>query len=200
NRIRLRRLKNKLGTRGLPTAEIELVGALADEVAPPPHGFRLIMEALGFSRVHNALAGAGIQRRAFLEATRHAGTRRAFGMTIDGFPMVRDGLLDLQTALEASVALAFEAATAFDAAQGDAAVQPWLRTVTAIAKYRTGEHAVQAASRAIEMLGGDGYTEALVTARLLRDAQVLTVWEGPANIQALELLRIIKVEPGGFEA
>jgi alkylation response protein AidB-like acyl-CoA dehydrogenase len=200
NRYRIRRLKEKLGTRGLPTGEVELHGAFALEVAPPPEGFRLMMEALEFSRVHNAMAGAGAQRRAFTEALHYADDRRAFGAALSAFPMVRGLLLDMQMQLEASVALAFEAARAFDAAARDPAARAWLRTVTACAKYRTAEEAVRSASRAIEIVGGNGYTEEFVTARLLRDAQVLTVWEGPPNIQALELLRMVKVEQGGFEA
>lgn len=200
NRCRIRLLKEKLGTRGLPTGEVELLGAEAHEVAPPPQGFRLMMEALEYSRVHNAIAGAGMQRRAFAEALAHATARRAFGESLIAFPMVRDMLVDMQAELEASVALAFEAARAFDAARSDAAARSWLRTVTALAKHRTAEQAVRAASEALELLGGDGYTEERATARLLRDAQVLTVWEGPANIQALELLRMMQPEQGGFEA
>ena len=200
NRYRIRRLKEKLGTRGLPTGEIELHGAYALEVAPPPEGFKLMMEALEFSRVHNAMAGAGAQRRAFIEALGHAEERHAFGAALSSFPMIRELLLDMRMELEASVALAFEAARAFDMAARDTAARAWLRTVTALAKYRTAEEAVRSASRAIEILGGNGYTEEFVTARLLRDAQVLTVWEGPPNIQALELLRMVRAEQGGFEA
>jgi acyl-CoA dehydrogenase len=200
NRYWIRRLKEKLGTRGLPTGEIELEGAYALEVASPPDGFRLMMEALEFSRVHNAMAGAGAQRRAFIEALRYAEDRCAFGAALTSFPMIRGLLLDMQMALEASVALAFEAAQAFDAAASDPAARAWLRTVTALAKYRTAEDAVRSASRAIEILGGNGYTEEFVTARLVRDAQVLTVWEGPPNIQALELLRMMRADQGGFEA
>jgi alkylation response protein AidB-like acyl-CoA dehydrogenase len=200
NRLRLRRLKDKLGTRGLPTGEIEFLGAQALEVAPPPQGFKLMMEALEFSRIHNALAAAGIQRRTFAEAAGYTAARHAFGAPLASFPMVRDTLLDMQVELEAAVALAFEAAAAFDAAASDATARPWLRTATALAKHRTAEQALPAASRAIELLGGNGYTEEYVTARLLRDAQVLTVWEGPANIQALELLRVVRSGQGGFEA
>lgn len=200
NRYRIRRLKEKLGTRGLPTGEIEFHGAYALEIAPPPEGFKLMMEALEFSRVHNAMAGAGVQRRAFIEALGHAKDRHAFGAALNSFPMIRELLLDMQMGLEASVALAFEAARAFDVAARDTAARAWLRTVTALAKYRTAEEAVRSASHAIEILGGNGYTEEFVTARLLRDAQVLTVWEGPPNIQALELLRMVKAEQGGFEA
>jgi acyl-CoA dehydrogenase len=200
NRYRIRRLKEKLGTRGLATGEIEFFGADAQEAAPPPQGFKLMMDALEFSRVHNAMAAAGVQRRAFREALAHAGDRRAFGATLSAFPMIRELILDMLVELEAAVALAFEAARSFDSAVRDAAARPWLRTVTALAKYRTAEQALWSASRAIEILGGNGYTEEFVTARLLRDAQVLTVWEGPANIQALELLRLVKDGQGGFES
>jgi acyl-CoA dehydrogenase len=200
NRYRIRRLKDKLGTRGLPTGEIELCGAYAQEVAPPPQGFKVMMHALEFSRVHNAMAAAGVQRRAFAEALGYAASRQAFGATLAAFPMVRALLLDMMVELEASVALAFEAAGSFDLAAHDAAARPWLRTVTALAKYRTAEQAIWSASRAIEIFGGVGYTEEFVTARLLRDAQVLTVWEGPANIQALELLRLVKAGQGGLES
>ncbi|MGH8630152.1 MAG: acyl-CoA dehydrogenase family protein, partial [Burkholderiales bacterium] len=200
NRYRIRRLKDKLGTRGLPTGEIEFLGAHAQEVAPPPQGFKLIMDALEFSRVHNAMAAAGVQRRAVREALAYADGRRAFGATLSAFAMIRELLLDMLVELEAGAALAFEAARSFDAAVHDAAARPWLRTVTALAKYRTAEQALWSASRAIEVLGGVGYTEEFVTARLLRDAQVLTVWEGPANIQALELLRLVRDGQGGFES
>lgn len=199
NRYRIRRLKDKLGTRGLPTGEIELCGAYAQEVAPPPQGFKMMMDALEFSRVHNAMAAAGVQRRAFTEALAYAESRQAFGAALAAFPMMRGLLLDMLVELEAGVALAFEAARSFDLAARDPAARPWLRTVTALAKYRTAEQAVWAASRAIEVFGGIGYTEEFVTARLLRDAQVLTVWEGPANIQALELLRLVKAGQGGLE-
>ncbi len=196
NSYRIRKLKEKLGTRGLPTGEIELREAFAEELAPPPGGFKLMMEALEFSRVHNICAAAGAQRRAFVEALRHAATRSAFGAPILTYPMVQTTLLDLQAELEASLLLTIAAAEAFDEvwardrAPGEEA-RAWLRLLVAAAKYRTAEQAVGAASVAIEILGGIGYTEEYATARLLRDAQVLPVWEGTANIQALELLRIL---------
>ena len=196
NRYRIRRLKEKLGTRGLPTGEIELLDAYAEEVAPPPRGFKLMMEALEFSRVHNIFAAAGAQRRAYLEALRHAGRRTAFGAPILAYPMVQ-----ATPARPADGAGGLASAGARDGRRlrsgvatrpcGQDEERAWLRLLVAAAKYRTADQAVRAASTAIEMLGGIGYTEEYATARLLRDAQVLTVWEGPANIQALELLRIL---------
>ena len=189
NRYWVRRLKDKLGTRGLPTGEIDLEDAWALEIAGPGDGLKVMMAALGYSRIHNAFAACGVQRRALLEALCWASHREAFGAAIRSYPMVRDTLLDLATELEASTALAFEAGIAFDAALADRTGRAWLRTVTALAKYRTAERGVGAAFRAIEIVGGNGYTEAWPTARLFRDAMVLPVWEGPVNIQALELLR-----------
>ena len=200
NRYRIRRLKDKLGTRGLATGEIELEDAHAVEVAPPPDGLKTMMAALGYSRIHNAMASAGIQRRAFAQALAHAEAREAFGRRLTAYPMVQDQLVEIQVRVEASVALAFAAARAFDEAQRTPAEQPWMRLVTALAKYLTAEWAITTTSRAIEILGGNGYTEEYPTARLYRDAQVLTVWEGPPNIQALEVLRLAGAESPGLAA
>ena len=197
NHYRIRRLKDKLGTKGLPTGEIDLLGAEAVEVAPPPHGFKLMMEALEYSRVHNAVGSAGMQRRALGEALAWAKSRRTFGHVIAEYPMVQDELLRMRVEFEAGALLAFEAAIAFDEAQNDR--RPWLRLATALAKYLTAEYAIQSCRAALELIGGNGYTSDYPVARLMRDAQVLTIWEGPANIQALELLRLLSPQYGGRE-
>ncbi|HEX4571607.1 MAG TPA: acyl-CoA dehydrogenase family protein [Dongiaceae bacterium] len=196
NALRFRRLKDKLGTTGIPTAEIDLLDAWAAEVAPPPEGFRLMMAALEFSRIHNAMGSAGLQRRAFAEAHAYAAERRAFGEAILHFPMIQEQLAVMRANLAAGLGLALEAARAFDAADQahaaeDDAHRLWLRIATALAKYQAAEEANRACRAAIEIIGGNGYTYDHVTPRLLRDAQVMTVWEGPANIQALELLRLV---------
>ncbi len=194
NAMRIRRLKDKLGTIGVPTGEIDLAETWAVEVAPPPEGFKLMMEALEFSRIHNAMGSAGVQRRAFSETLAYARTRVVFGRPMTSHPMVQDEILKIMTQLEAGAALAFEAAAAFDSALGLDAEGPertWLRLATALAKYHTAEEANVAARAAIEIIGANAYTYDHVTPRLLRDAQALTVWEGPANIQALEVMRLL---------
>ncbi len=206
NPMHLRRLKDKLGTCGIPTGEIDLNESFAVELAPPPDGFKLMMEALEFSRIQNALSAAGMQRRAFLEAVSYASHRQAFGDTITRYPMIQDQLIEMMAHLEAGVALSFEAARAFgearvvDLAQAAGPERAWLRLVTALAKYQTAEDANTACRSAIEVIGGNGYTYDYVTPRLHRDAQVLTVWEGPANIQALEVLRLLGNRYPGFHA
>jgi alkylation response protein AidB-like acyl-CoA dehydrogenase len=209
NNYRIKRLKDKLGTRGLPTGEVALEGAQADLLAEPPQGFKYMMEALGYSRLPvlasgpgcNAIASIGIMRRAFLEAVVYASRREAFGQPIWRYPMVQpvlaggpgDTLVHMLVDLEATSALVFLTAAVFDQVEweGREDRRPWLRLLTALAKYRSGEVAIPTASRAIEVLGGNGYVEEYVTARLYRDAQVLPVWEGPANIQGLEVLRVL---------
>ena len=191
NHYMIRRLKDKLGTKGLPTGEIELLGAEAIEIAAPPHGIKLMMAALEYSRVHNAVGAAGVQCRALREAVQWAKSRTAFGHTLSEYPMVQDELLRIRVRFEAGTLMAFEAARAFDASLADVKNSTWLRLVTALAKYLTAEDAISATRATLELIGGNGYTSDYPIARIHRDAQVLTVWEGPANIQALELLRLL---------
>jgi acyl-CoA dehydrogenase len=198
NRYRIRRLKDKLGTKGLPTGEIDLLGAEAVEIAPPPLGFKLMMEALEYSRVHNAVGSVGVQRRTLCEALAWVNTRQAFGHMLADYPMVQDDLLRMRVEFEAGALLAFEAAITFDEVQQKPQRRTWLRLSTALAKYLTAEYAIASSRAALELIGGNGYTSDYPVARLLRDAQVLTVWEGPANIQALELLRLLGPKYGGW--
>jgi len=200
NHYRIRRLKDKLGTKGLPTGEIDLLGAEAIEIAPPPEGFKMMMAALEYSRVHNAVGSVGVQRRALREALAWAKNRETFGHKLVEYPMVLDDLLRMRVRFESGALLAFEAAIAFDRTIADPQNETWLRLVTALAKYLTAEDAINSSRAALELIGGNGYTSDYPMARLLRDAQVLTLWEGPANIQALELLRLLSPKYAGADA
>jgi len=113
--------------------------------------------------------------------------------------MVQDELLQMRVHFEAGALLAFEAAITFDEVKQNNERKTWLRLVTALAKYLTAEWAISASRAALELIGGNGYTSDYPMARILRDAQVLTVWEGPANIQALELLRMLSPRYQGWE-
>jgi len=190
NAYRVTALKEKMGTKGLATAELELNGCAAYELAPPPHGLRVMMEALGYSRVHNAMAAAGAAHRAFIEATAWARTRETFGRPLESRPMIRRKIIGLRVDHLAACALAFESAALFGGPD-----KTLSRFVTAIAKHATAAIAVRSAQTLIELIGGNGYTEDFPASRLLRDAMVLPVWEGPEQIQALELLRLIMAAP-----
>jgi alkylation response protein AidB-like acyl-CoA dehydrogenase len=184
-------LKEKIGTRALATGEIRLDGCLAYELAPPPEGLRVMMEALGCSRVHNAMAAAGVMRRALSESLCWVTHREAFGKKLIMQPMIRKRILDIAVQWMAGCALAFEAAHCFDKATEGGDDYIWSRIATALAKYKTAEQAVWCAQKALGLVAGNGYTEDYPVARQFRDAMVLPVWEGPEQIQALELMRMI---------
>ncbi len=185
NNVRIRRLKEKLGVIAVPSGEVLLEGAEAYLIGGPGTGFKQMMEAINLSRVMNAIGSAGMARRAFLEAIIYTSHRIAFGRPLNQHPLMRQKLLHMLVELEAMTALAFRAADSFEKGE------PLHRLLVPIAKARTADRALQLARAGLECLGGNGYIEEYVTARLLRDAQVLTVWEGPENILALECLRVL---------
>ncbi|MDN3451536.1 acyl-CoA dehydrogenase family protein [Planococcus sp. APC 3906] len=194
NGIRIRRLKDKLGVRAVPSGEVEFEGAQAFVVGDPKMGLKYMMEALNLSRICNAVASIGIMKRALDEAAEYAERRNAFGQKLTDFPMVQDSLMKLRAKQEFETAAIFDLIALYDrVTSGEAAPEEQIlsRLLIAILKKESAEQAIHFSHEAIEMHGGNGYIEDFVTPRLLRDAQVLTVWEGTANILGLELIRLV---------
>ncbi len=197
NGIKIRRLKDKLGVRAVPSAEVEFEGTEAYVVGDPAKGFYYMMEALNLSRVCNTVASLGIMRRAYTEARQYALKRDAFGKKLADFPMIKDSLVKMAVKLEVETRTVFKYLPLFEKVMRN---EPGVtekdivlnRLYIALLKKETAEQAVHFAHEAIEMHGGNGYIEDFVTPRLLRDAQVLTVWEGTANILGLEVLRLME--------
>ncbi|MDP4551098.1 acyl-CoA dehydrogenase family protein [Alkalihalobacillus macyae] len=194
NNLSIRRLKDKLGVKAVPSAEVLLEGSKAYLVGDASKGFSYMAEALNLSRLCNAVASVGIMQRAYLEAKSYAYERNAFKQELKDFPMIRESLVNMKvkhevemSALFTSIAL-FERVTSGESSEEEQALN---RLLIALVKKETAEQAVHFSHEAIEMHGGNGYIEDFVTPRLLRDAQVLTVWEGTANILGLEVLRLI---------
>jgi acyl-CoA dehydrogenase len=187
-----RRLKDKLGTISVPTGEVELHGAEAYLIGEPEEGFRYMTEMLNFERLSNAAASVAVMGRCLLESKVQAANREAFGQTIDQFPLMRRDLVEMAVDYEAAAAFVFETARLLDAAEkGDDDARRLLRLLVPIAKYRTAREAVETASYACEVLGGNGYVQGFTTARMLRDAQVLPIWEGTSNVLSLDVLRVL---------
>lgn len=192
NNISIRRIKDKLGTRSVPTGEVDFQKAVAYEIASPPAGLNQMMEMVNVSRLGVALMGVGIARRSIMEASTYAAEREAFGKTIDSYPMVRETLVDLQVQCEAALAMCLEAARLGGLNEiGEASEQEIgsLRILTPVAKIRGARLGLVAASEATEILGGNGYIEDWPMARQLRDAQCHTIWEGTENVNSLDVLR-----------
>jgi acyl-CoA dehydrogenase len=196
NGIQIRRLKDKLGVRAVPSGEVVFHGAKAFLVGDPNKGLYYMMEALNLSRVCNAVASIGIMKRALVEAKKYAFQRLAFEDYLVNYPMIQETLGKMTVKQEVETSAVFELIHLFDKVTSDSEVvsdddKVLNRLLIAILKMETAEQAIHFSHEAIEMHGGNGYIEDFVTPRLLRDAQVLTVWEGTANILGLEVLRLM---------
>jgi acyl-CoA dehydrogenase len=196
NDMRYRRLKDKLGTKSVPTGEIELEGAEAYLVGEPERGFKYMSEMLNVERLYNAIGSIGGMGRSLLEAKVHTANREAFGAVLADQPLMQRDLVDMAVDHEAAMAVTFEAAAQFGAREEalkdgteNETAQALMRILIPVAKYKTARMAVETASYAMEIRGGNGYVEEFVNPRLLRNAQVLPIWEGPSNIMALDVLR-----------
>jgi len=198
NGVSIRRLKDKMGTIGVPTGELILTGAEAHLVGEAAGGFRYMAEMLNHTRYWNAVGSVGVMRRAYLEAATYTARRASFGTTLDAFPMMRERLVWLQVDLVATTALMFHTGAALDAFSdgGDDRDHLRFRTLAPVVKYRAGEQNVDFARAAVEMLGANGYISTFGTPRLYRDAQVNPIWEGTSNICALDLWRAISKQRG----
>jgi alkylation response protein AidB-like acyl-CoA dehydrogenase len=202
NGIVVNRLKDKLGTRKLPTAELTLDGAIATPVAGLDHGVRTVAPMLTVTRTWNAVIAATGMQRALALARDYARRRAAFGTPLAERPLHAATLAALEAEREGAFLLAFRAAAllgAREAGEGGDAVRALLRVVTPLAKLATGKQAVAVASEVLECFGGAGYVEDTGLPRLLRDAQVLPIWEGTTNVLSLEALRALAAD-GAMEA
>ncbi|MDP9429884.1 MAG: hypothetical protein M3Q47_13870 [Actinomycetota bacterium] len=198
NGISIRRLKDKMGTIGVPTGELILGDAEAHLIGDADRGFAYMAKMLNHTRYWNAVGSVGVMRRAYLEAATYTARRTSFGTTLDTFPMMRERLLWLQVDLAATTALLFHTGAALDAHRdnGDPRDHLRFRTLAPVVKYRAGEQNVDFARAAVEMLGANGYVASFGTPRLYRDAQVNPIWEGTSNICALDLWRAISRQRG----
>lgn len=200
NRIRVDRVKNKLGTCEMATAEITLEGALAYPVGDLAKGFSYMTDMLNLSRIYNAVWSIGLMRRAFLEAQHYARGRLAFGKPIAEYPLVARTLQLMESDAQQATALVFETLNFMDhleRGQGGPKDEAMLRLLTPVIKFFTAEKAIEAGHRAIEIFGGNGCVEDFPVAKLLRDAQILAIWEGTANVLSLDLLRVLKKSDAG---
>ncbi|HWC32000.1 MAG TPA: acyl-CoA dehydrogenase family protein, partial [Actinomycetota bacterium] len=191
NRFRIERLKEKLGVASMPTGEIVYDGAEGYLVGERGQGVRVAAELFNLSRIYNAVASVAGAKRALREAVAWTREREAFGAPVARQPLAMQDLARLTVELEANLALVFETARALDAVDAGAGdhERRLLRILTPVAKLITAKFAVRATSEAMELLGGNGYIEDFDTPRLLRDAQVLPIWEGTTNVLVLDAVR-----------
>jgi alkylation response protein AidB-like acyl-CoA dehydrogenase len=191
--IRLHRLKDKLGTRAVPTAEVGLDGAAAIPLGDPGQpGLARMMTLVVVTRLHNAAAAAAGMRRGLEYAKSYAAERTVAGGRLADNALHRATLATLAVDAAGAFALAAHAFALLGRAErGDTSAAAELRLVAPLAKLTTGRLAVASASEYLECFGGAGYVENTGIPRLLRDAQVLPIWEGTTNVLSLDVLRAL---------
>jgi len=183
----IERLKDKLGVRSMPTGEVTLTDARAEQVG----GFAPMTDMLNLSRLYNSVAACSVIGRAVHEARHYIERRQAFGRPVIEWPLAQETFFDLEAEHVAALLLTFETVDYLCRADaGDAEAARMLRVLTPITKAVTGKIAVPCVSEAMELIGGNGYIEESPLPRLLRDAQVLPIWEGTTNILVLDALRV----------
>ena len=194
NGLRLQRLKDKLGNRSNATAEVEFHGASAWLVGEEGRGLAAIFAMITRSRLDCALASAALMRQALANAIHHARHRRAGGRLLADQPLMREVLADMALDVEAATGLAFRLARAFDRSE-DPRASAWARLMTPVIKYWVCKIAPALAGEAMECLGGNGYVEDGVAARIYRELPFNALWEGAGNVLAVDILRVLQREP-----
>jgi putative acyl-CoA dehydrogenase len=201
NRVRLQRLKDKLGNRSNASAEIELADAVGVLVGDEGRGVRTIIEMVALTRLDCVLGSTALQRAALVRALWHARHRSAFGRRLVDQPAMRPVLADLVLESEAATALAMRLAGAVDRAErGDAGEAAFKRIGLAIGKLWVCKRTPAMVVEALECLGGNGYVEDSGMPRLYREAPLLSIWEGSGTVNALDVLRALAREPAAADA
>jgi alkylation response protein AidB-like acyl-CoA dehydrogenase len=190
----VRRLKDKLGTRALATAELELVGCPAIQIGADGEGVRNVATMLNVTRLHNSICAMGEAAAACALLEDYSQKRMAFGRPLAANVLHRRLIGEMQADVFAGLILTLELASLLgreDANEASARERKILRIMTPVCKIVTAEIAVRVVSKAVEGFGGAGYMEDAGVARQLRDAHVFPIWEGPPNVLALDMLRAI---------
>ncbi|WP_406509303.1 acyl-CoA dehydrogenase family protein [Streptomyces sp. NBC_00212] len=176
-----RTIHGKLGLRGQATAELVLddvrvpAGAL---LGPEGKGFSIAMSALAKGRMSVAAGCVGIARAALDAAVKYAGEREQFGRSIAHYQLVQELISDISVDVDAARLLTWRVADLVDRGEEFA-------TAASKAKLFASEAAVRSANNALQVFGGYGYIDEYPVGKLLRDARVMTLYEGTSQIQKL---------------
>ena len=198
NALRFQRLKDKLGNRSNASSEVEFAAAHAWMIGEEGRGIATIMEMVTATRLDCAVASAGLMRLALAGAIHHCRHRSVFQKRLIDQPLMQQVLADMALDVEAATGLAFRLAHSFDRAIEPKAAA-WQRVMTPVTKYWVCKLGPGLGYEALECLGGNGYVEEGLSARLYRELPLNAIWEGSGNVMALDLLRVLQREPEALE-
>ena len=197
--IQIHRLKDKLGTKALPTAELSLQGTPAQQMSAVGEGVKKIAGVLNITRIYNSICALGHMRRCLDLAQDYSRKRIAFGRPLSEHPLHAETLRELEEDFAKSFRLCFFVVGLLgkeECGLATADEKILLRVLTPVVKLYTGKKVVAIASEVVEIFGGAGYVEDTGIPRLLREAQVFPIWEGTTNVLSLDMLRAFEKDGG----
>jgi putative acyl-CoA dehydrogenase len=199
NAVNVQRLKDKVGNRSNSSSEVEFQDAWGLLMGEEGRGIPTIIEMATYTRLNCVLGSAAILRQALVQAIAYARQRMAFGKRLAEQPLMRAVLADLALESEAAMALALRLAEAYED-ETDPVQRAYKRILTPAAKFWVCKRGVECTGEAMEVLGGNGYVDTSVVARLFRESPVNSIWEGSGNVMCLDVLRAIAREPEAAQA
>ncbi|MEW2085365.1 acyl-CoA dehydrogenase family protein [Streptomyces sp. NPDC005283] len=182
-----RTIHGKLGLRGQATAELVLEDVrvpAATLLGREGKGFSIAMSALAKGRMSVAAGCVGIAQAALDAAVGYAGEREQFGKSIASYQLVQELISDISVDVDAARLLTWRVADLVDRGEDFA-------TAASQAKLFASEAAVRCANNALQVFGGYGYIDEYPVGKLLRDARVMTLYEGTSQIQKLIIGRAL---------
>jgi putative acyl-CoA dehydrogenase len=194
NNLHFQRLKEKLGNRSNASSEVEFAAAHGWLVGEEGRGVPSIIEMVTYTRLDCAVSSAGLMRLSLANALHHCRHRSVFQKMLADQPLMAEVLADMALDVEAATALAFRLARAFDKGGSDPREAAFQRLMTPVIKYWVCKQAPPLAYEAMECLGGNGYVEDGIAARVYREVPVNAIWEGSGNVMALDVLRVLLKE------
>ncbi len=192
NNIEVLRLKDKLGTKAMPTAELNLIETEGFLIGELGRGVKNITTVLNISRLYNSVCATGTIYRLHSLIRDYSQKRSAFGKTLIDHSLHQETLIRSQADVNACVHFVSALATLLGRSETNTATgqeKSVLRLMTPVAKLWTGKKPIWTSSELIEAFGGAGYVEDTQLPRFLRDSQVFPIWEGTTNIMSLDTLR-----------
>ncbi|TKB48544.1 isovaleryl-CoA dehydrogenase [Ferrimonas sediminicola] len=194
NRLQVQRLKEKMGNRSNASAEVEFRDALAWRLGEEGRGVATIIEMVALTRYDCMIGSTALMRQAVAQVTHHIAHRSVLGKRLIDQPLMQNVVADLCLEVEGALAMTGRVARALDNPSQESE-RLLLRIATAVGKYWICKRATSQIGEAQECLGGAGYVEESILARLYREAPVNSIWEGSGNVQCLDLLRALARTP-----
>ncbi|KAF9923721.1 hypothetical protein FBU30_006224 [Linnemannia zychae] len=204
NGVRIHRLKDKVGTKALPTAELELNGMIAQQVGDTYRGVKNISALLNITRIYCGIGCTAAMQRFILGVKEYARRREVFGTLLKDQPLHLATVANMELQYRATTQFTFYCVAMLGRIESldnnlphikDKDI-PLLRLLTPILKAWSAKNGFAMSQEAMECFGGQGYMEETGLGRAMRDILVNTIWEGTTNVLSLDVLRVM-AETGG---